>query len=294
MSAYSDEIRNNPVILWLEKRYQRRQKRERVLQELVGNHNKKSFLYKFDRMIDYSGLKTHFVNLNAEIYIICVNVLAICVGVLLYFLFKNAFLIVSVVCLINIISYAFLYVMSGFYYNRLEKNIMTFLNLIENFNKTEDDIVQIFRITVNYVDEPLKSSLKMFCSEVESSGEISQAFRNLQVRTEHGKCREIFRNIEVCSRYDANYDEIVRDCRASMTDYLGIKSERKAIISNGRAEVVILIASAILIIRLFGGISENMWYLLSSTFVGNIILIYCVVVLFICMIMMVMFDKGEG
>lgn len=77
----------------------------------------------------------------------------------------------------------------------------------------------------------------------------------------------------------------------SMIDYLAVKADRKAIINNGRAEIVILIISAVGIIFLFSGITSDLWNVLINTFIGNIILFYCFVILAICMVMMIVFDK---
>ena len=79
-----------------------------------------------------------------------------------------------------------------------------------------------------------------------------------------------------------------------MTDYLSIKAERRAIISNGRIEVAILLVSAGIIVMLYAGITDGMWSLLFDTFIGNCILLYCAVVFIVCLVMMVLFDKNGG
>ena len=77
-----------------------------------------------------------------------------------------------------------------------------------------------------------------------------------------------------------------------MIDYLAVKSERKAIILNGRMEVIILLACSVLIVFLFASMTTGMQDLLFSTFIGRIILTYCFIVLMICIVMMFMFDKN--
>lgn len=290
MKEYFD-TRNNILIKWLDERYQKRIRRERNLQITVGNRERKSLLYRLDRMLDYSGLRNITGNINAELYIIFMASAMTVAGLLAHILTGNIFFGISAAFIVISVSSVILYIMSGIYYKRLEKEIMTFLNLVENFSKTENDIVQIFKKTIHYMDEPLRSIMEEFCSEAESIGDTEPAFENMIVKIEHVKCRELFRNLSVCSKYEANYGDVACDCRTSMLDYLSVKSERAAIIANGRAEIIILILSAACTVVLFSGITENLFEVLTGTFIGNIILLYCFVVIAICLVVMVMFDK---
>ena len=279
---------------WLEKRYNKRMQREAGLQLLVGNRSHKQGLYLIDKMIEYSGVKRHMGFLTAEVFLYFVILLAAVAGIAGYILSGKLIVSMAVAALAFVMVFLVIYIMSGVYYISLEKNIMTFLNLIDNFNKSEDDIVEIIRKTVGYVDNPLKELLRDFCNDAKLLGDTRAAFENLEGKLEHDKCRELIRNIEVCSRYDSDYAEVIHDCRISMTDYLSIKAERRAIISNGRIEVAILLVSAGIIVMLYAGITNGMWLLLFDTFIGNCILLYCAVVFIVCLVMMVLFDKNGG
>ncbi|MBE5936529.1 MAG: hypothetical protein E7265_00690 [Lachnospiraceae bacterium] len=282
------------VIKWLDERYNRRIEKENELKQLVGNREKKSLLYRLDKMLEYSGAIKVIQGITAELYIYYVGVITVAVGIIIFY-FSSMWYLAFIGCLlIPVLAFLIIYILSGVYYNALERNIMTFLNLIENFNKSEDDIVQIIRRTVIYIDEPLKSLLRDFCNDAKMSGDTRHAFEKLESRVEHDKCRELLRNIEVCSRYDSDYGEVIRDCRASMSNYLSTKSERKAIIANGRTEVIILLISAAAILMLFDRISSDMWTLLTDSFIGNCLLFYCGVVIIICIVMMILFDKNGG
>jgi len=276
-------------------RYEIRLKKEKMRQIEEGNIKKKPLLYRIDRILDYSGIKKYISFINAELFIfillfflvIIFAIVTIISGKLLY-----GFASDIIFC---IIIYCTLYALSGKYYNNLEANIMTLLNLIENFNKTQDDIVGIFRKTIPYIGEPISSILSEFCSEVRMYGDINQAFDNMNARIEHRKCRELIHNLKVCSRYESDYESVVRDLRTSMINYLEIKAERKAIINNGRAEIVILIVCAAFIIYLFSNIiSGSLLKLLSESIIGNIIIIYCFIVILISVVLMFSYDKRGG
>lgn len=277
---------------WLDKRYRVRMQKEAELQILVGNRNRKQGLYRLDKMIEYSGIKRYMSYMTAEVFLYFVVLIGLAAGLTGYFISGKIIIAAFATGLTMIIFFLAIYIMSGVYYLSLEKNIMTFLNLIDNFNKSEDDIVEIIRRSVAYVDNPLKELLRDFCNDAELLGDTRVAFENLEGKIEHDKCRELIRNIEVCSRYDSDYAEVIHDCRISMTDYLSIKAERKAIISNGRIEVAILLVSAVVIVMLYAGITEGMWELLLNTFIGNAIMVYCAIVLIVCLVMMILFDKN--
>ncbi len=290
-SIDKSDIRSNYLIRWLNGRYYERKQKEKKIQESIGNHKDASFLYRIDRLLERSGLRNIIRVMNAELYILCSAAVYTVALVFIYLATGSLLIVISMLFVLIALSYIILYVLSGIYYSGLEKELMTFLNLVENFSKTEKDIVQIYKKTLFYVRDPLKTLISDFCSEAESSGNIQMAFDNIIYRVEHVKFREIMRNFQVCSKYEANYDTVVKDIRISMIDYLEIKNERKSIINNARAEIIILIIAAAGIVALFSEITSGLSTLLLETFIGNIIIFYCCIVLVICFVLMITFDK---
>ncbi|MCI8308446.1 MAG: hypothetical protein HFH14_10415 [Lachnospiraceae bacterium] len=279
----------------LRRRYEKRLSKERRRQIEEGNTLKKPFLYRLDRALEYSGIRRLLPFVNAEIFILFYVLALFIIFTACAVIFKNSVAGIIADVIMCVIVWGVIYVISGNYYNKLEDNIMTLLNLIENFSKTEDDIVRIFRKTIPYIGEPVRTILTEFCSEAEACGDVNRAFDNLNAKIEHRKCRELLHNIRVCSRYESNYDMLVRDCRASMMDFLAIKAERKAIINNGRAEIVILLLSAALIVYLFSNIvSGGLFGLMFGSVAGRVIVLYCAAVFMISVLIMLTYDKKGG
>ena len=249
-------------------------------------------MYKIDRMLDYSGINRKGRVISAEVFIAFMVLCTVIINAVSLILTHKLVIGMMISIVLTVIAFIVLYMMTGVYFNKLESNIMTLLNLVENFNKSDDDIVQIFRKSIAYVEEPLSDLLTLFCSEAETMGDVNKAFDNLQARIEHKRFRQLLRNLQVCFRYETDFDQVIKDCRKSMIDYLAVKSERKAIILNGRMEVIILLACSVLIVFLFASMTTGMQDLLFSTFIGRIILTYCFIVLMICIVMMFMFDKN--
>lgn len=269
-----------------------RQDKEKQLLKEEGNQEKVEFLYHLDMMMEQSNLKKWLPFLNTEFYILGAIIAG--AGAVLLTESLTGMWICGILTMLGIMvaAYLLIYILAGINYRRVEKNIITFCNLLENYSKSNDDIVSIFRYTVPYLEEPLKAYVMDFTSEAYNTGDIGTAFKNLTSKVEHEKFRDIIRNIDICSRHEANYEAIIADNRTMLKEYLKGKEERKSIINNGRLEIGILLLSCGLIIWMFRGFVDGMGGLLLGTFIGNMILLYCGIVLLLCAWVMISFDKG--
>ena len=116
MREYSDG-NANVFIRWLDRKYKKRLIEERRIRQTTGNHSKKSFLYKIDRMLDYSGIRNMAGSINAEMYIVIVGTLAVFAGIIGMIVFNRIFFAFSAAIIIILLSGIILYILSGIYYN---------------------------------------------------------------------------------------------------------------------------------------------------------------------------------
>lgn len=275
-----------------EEEYEKRKNEKEELRILEGNYKETRFLNKLDILIERSGVKKTFKFLNAEMYII-INLLICCIGLLVGIFILDYWLWGLIIDIVSVmILYGILIFLEGINYTKIDKEMLTFLNLLENFSATEDDIVQIINNTYVFLKDPLKSYLRDFSLEVQSTGNIEAEFRKLENKIENEKLSSFIRNIEICSRHEANYREIIQDARASVQEYLRAKEKRKAIISNGRVEILVCIAMSVLIICLFTSLTPNLFSLLKDSLIGNLIMLYNVIVLSILAWNVIKFDKN--
>ena len=256
-----------------------------------GEKEKYSFIQELDLMIERSGLRKKMPFLNTEVYIAITIILSI-IG----FMIGNALtriwlfgLLITMVIILS--SYALIYILSGVSYEKTDKAILPFINILENYSGASDDIVSILGRTYPYIDSPLKDYVEEFYNEATTSGDITRAFRNLEAKIENERFKEIIRNIEICSRHEANYQEIIRDTRNTLMDYLEEKQKRKAIISHGRVEIVMSIVLSSVMVAMFTSFVPNLFGLLIDTPIGNGILLYCIFVACLCVWNMISFDK---
>jgi hypothetical protein len=268
----------------------RKQKKEQLRLE-EGNVKDESFINNIDLLIERSHIKEKIPIFNTEIYI-SLNIILAFTGFILGINLANYWLVGVILGMgFVIILYAILYMISGFNYERIDKDVLTFVNIMDNYSETNDDIITIMGKTYPYLSNPLKQYIEDFYNEATSTGDIKTAFRKLEFKIENERIRDIIRNIEICSRHEANYQEIIRDTRDTLKDYLKAKQQRKAIMNNGRIEILMCLVLSIVMTYVFSSFVPNMFYRLRNDFVGNVILIYCVIIIGITIWNVISFDK---
>ncbi len=165
------------------------------------------------------------------------------------------------------------------------------MNLLENYSKTNDDILKIFGQVCPFLDEPLRSYVSDFYFSAVHDGDATRAFRNLEDSVGHEKLQEIIHNIEMCSKHEANYEDVIKDSRLSLSEYLGAREEKKAIVGNGRIEILMLLGASGICLGIFGGLVTNMKAVLFGTPGGNALMGFGVAVLLYCGWLMLSMDN---
>ena len=177
---------------------------------------------------------------------------------------------------------------------RVEEELMNFINLIENYSKTSDDIIHIIGRIFPYINEPIKSAAEECYLEGQRSGNISQSLDNFAKKINHKRFREIIRSLSICSRYEANYSDVAEDSRKMLMEYLAGKREREAIIRNARIEVLAILGLAGVMVYILGNfIGENTLDLLMMNFIGKMILLFAFIVLLITIVSLILMGRGK-
>lgn len=256
-----------------------RKRLEKMQQIESGNTDKESFLLKLDKTITYSNIRRYIPFLNSGVFIFSLvffSSIALILGTILSDLSVGVTLAVIIV-LVYVSVVLFL---SNKNYKQVEKNIVSFMNLVENYSKTNNDLVAILGKVYPYLEEPLKSNVLEAYQLGKRTGNTDMALERLQNSVQHKYFREIIRNLTICSHYEANYEEIIEDSRSQLMEYLAGKEERAAMVRNARIELIILIATSAVVMYLMGSfIGTNVIQALRESFIGEIILIYLIGIL---------------
>ncbi len=256
-----------------------RKRLEKMQQVESGNTDKESFLLKLDKTITYSNIRKYVPFLNTGIFIFSLVIfssLALILGTVLSDLSIGVALALAIILIyISIILF-----LSNKNYKQVEKNIVSFMNLVENYSKTNNDLIAILGKVYPYLEEPLRSNILEAYQLGRRTGNTDLALERLQNSVQHKYFREIIRNLTICSHYEANYEEIIEDSRSQLMEYLAGKEERAAMVRNARIELIILVATSAVVMYLMGSfIGQNVIAALRGTFIGEVILIYLIGIL---------------
>lgn len=256
-----------------------------------GRQEKVSLLYRIDLLVIQSNIKKRIPFAVTEILLILILLLAV-TGFTVVTAVTGTWIFGVLGFLgVGITAYLLLYFMALRNYKRTEEGLMTFINLLENYSSMEDELISIFSRIDSFLEEPLKSAVEQCCIEAEMTGDRVGAIRNLEKSIEHEKFKELIRNLEICSRYEANYGEVIKDSRNLLREYLAVAKERKAILNNARIEIAMIIACCGVVFFMMNDFTETgILSVLLGSLIGNLILIYCIFMIFFAL-WIVAFEK---
>lgn len=241
----------------------------------TGASEKVDFIYKIDLLILQSNIKKYIKWINTQIFLaICLvgGVLSMLVAVTVTD--NSAIGIVAMFAFIMLL-YSILVVFSNINYKKVEKGLISFANIAENFSKSSDDLITILDRVSWYVEEPMKSAIRNCVGQAKNTGDTLGAIQELQLRIEHPQFRQLIRNLEVASRHEANYSEIIEDNRKQLQEYIRFQQERAAIYANGRVELSAVAVASVLALFMVQDMAEtSILTLLSEGIFGTLMTIY--------------------
>lgn len=247
---------------------------EEIRKAESGNTDDENLLLKLDRMINYSNIRKFIPFLNSTTYIFTMVIFA---SIALIIGTEISGFAVGVFCggLVFVIYIVILLILADINYRRVEQNVMTFINLVENYSKTNNDLISIMGKVHYYLEEPLRTQVEECYYLGQRTGDVDLALDTLQRNVQHGKFKEIIRNLIICSHYEANYEDVVEDSRDMLLTYLAGKRERAEMARNARIELSVLLGACFVVFMMIQSfLGENILALLQSNIVGMVILIY--------------------
>lgn len=229
---------------------------ERQQRDIHGAGGKRDILARLDEELAYSGIKDKFKWMTTEIYIIIILVivaLALIITTALFGLFvgvATGFLVY--ICLRTIIS-----VMVSVRNKNTESVMLQFMNIVDNLSRTSDDLISILEKASKYIEEPLSSQIYDAVVEARNTGDTLLALQDLQDRVKNKHFKVLVRNLEISSRFETNYSDIVEDCREIFHNYLKAEKEKRNIRISGLLEIATMLGCGFLCIYLISDIVDN-------------------------------------
>lgn len=164
--------------------------------------------------------------------------------------------------------------------NQIERQMLSFMNLIENFSMSDEDIINICDRANQYMKEPLRNIINDFVMDARLYGDLDGAFDKVIAGLKGTKLKDVFQNLKICSHHNTDYGEVIADARSSVKEYLKSKSIQKAVVNSARVDFAALVMAGGIIIKILNEfLSHNVFEVLSDGLIGVFIMIYCAVIL---------------
>lgn len=256
-----------------------RAEEERRQREIHGERHKRDFLAVLDERLAYSGIKDKFRWMTTEMYLIIVILITCIMSTVLVVLRGPVYGLLTVI--IVILSFELIINTMIVSRNKKTESIMLqFMNIVDNFSKTSDDLITILEKSSRYIDEPLSSQIYDAVIEARNSGDTLLVLQELQDKVKNKHFKILIRNLEISSRYETNYSDIVEDCRDIFHDYIKSEKEKRNIRINGLMEIITMFVGGFFCLYLMGDITDSgnlIDTLLANGTLGMGILIYLLV-----------------
>ena len=261
-------------------------------QKLVeGNIEETNILRSLDIMINRSGIREKYSFFTTEVFITLTIVIVISTYFLSKFINNYWGFNLLIAMFAGLACYFSIYYLSGISYEKIDSQITNFINYLENFASTNVDIVTIIEKTSFYMEDPLKSYLEKFVRE-SRQGKIKLAFQNLADKIENVKFQQLIKNLEIASRHEANYKEVVSESRIILKGYFKNKEKRKELIRNGRIELVMMLLISTLVLKMVTDITPNLANDIFTTTEGAIFVVIGIILIGACIWLFLRIDRG--
>lgn len=229
---------------------------ERKQRDIIGEGTKKDWLASIDEKLAYSGIKEKIRWITTEIYLMFVLVIAIVITILLTV--KISFIAGVLGFFITIALFEFaLTIVITVRNKKTESMLLQFMNIVDNFSKTSNDLISILEKSSKYIDEPLSSQIYDAVIDAKNTGNSSVALHTLQDKVKNKHFKVLIRNLEISSRFETNYSEIVEDCRDIFHDYIKNEKEKHNIRVNGLLEILTMAVCGGASVYLIADISDS-------------------------------------
>lgn len=252
---------------------ERRQAEEERLQQEVGNREKKNVFYGMDEMLYHAGIKAKLPWMTVEVLILFVSVTMLAVLFLVVKITGLFIMGTAAAALVLMAVLATLKIMCYIRNRKVEEGLLQFVNLVENYSRTSDDIVGIFGKIYWYLDEPLRTGVAECYSEAVTTGDFSKACIGLAKVIGNRQLTNFLSNIEICARHEANYEAVTKANKKIIRNYLTEKGLRREMANSARIQVTVLVAIGIMIVSMLNSMTSGALFqsLLHTNF-GNVIL----------------------
>lgn len=273
------------------KKYEERKIEQEAKLLYEGATEEKTFIENIDLLIQRSRIKLMFPFLTSELLIILTLLAAAFISVSVFIYCKLLIAAISVFVIVISAIIITLQFMARNTFNKIDKVQLGYTSILKNLSISNSDIVVIFEKSISYAPEPLKSYVVQFVFECKKGISISKAFSNFEDKIENKRFKQLIKNLDIASKHDANYAKVLDESRIIFKHYFAEKERRKKAVASGRAGIVLVVVVGCFVFKLLEAFTGDILTQLRESPLGNILLVYFLMVFIYALYKFVALDK---
>lgn len=281
------DTKNNKIkkiLLYFNDKYEKRYLDSKT-DQIYKSKKKHETLNKIDRLIYNSNIRKHFKYMTSELYIFFNIVFSLLLSVTLFKTYRSIVFAVIGFIAVPVILIAILKFMASINFDKIDNNIMSFIDALKSNVKVKNNLLYIMENSTHVLKEPLRTYNADFVNDIKRGVSLEKAFANYSNKVENIRMKILLKNLYICSINNANYSKLLGKSKMFFQKYFVGKQKRKAKVGEGMFGILIMLAVALVIIKGLTGINPNLFLLLKSTLIGQIIVGYmiCALIFAVCM-----------
>lgn len=229
---------------------------ERRKRDIHGEGNDKDILSRIDEILNYSGIKDKIPWLTTELFIVIALVFIAIVSTIVLLTFGLMQGLLSAVVIFAAIRLSIV-LLSVYRSKLIDEQLLQFMNIIDNFSKTSNDIIDIFEKASLYIQDPLRNQIYQAVQKARNAGSKEIALKDLQDNVKNKHFKMLVRNLDTSSNFENNYSDIVEDCRGVFHSYIKSQKELKQIQISGVIQIGFLVVLALVAIQMIVQIANS-------------------------------------
>ena len=229
---------------------------ERILREIQGESTKRDFLSRVDEELAYTGIKIKFRWLSTELFIIMSVIIILVVTTLVTVIGGILPGLVAGVLTLFVIRLGLL-ILVNIRNSQTELVMLQLMNIMQNLSKSSDSLISVLERSSRYIDEPLSSQIYQAVIEARNTSDTYEALKALQDGVKNKHFKMLIRNLEISSRYESNYADVIQDCSIIFHNYIKAEKEKNNIRSDGAVQIITMIIVGIITTYSMGTITDQ-------------------------------------
>lgn len=223
-----------------------REEVKRQLEALYGSTDSRGWIAHISESLEYSGLAARYIWLTPELYVVFLTPVLAAALIGSWLATSKWYAGLAAAAVVYLLIEYILGRMRSYRYRMEEAQLAALINLVESYAAESDDIVYILHRAGEMVSGPLHDAIQRSIASVQGGVKTTTALRELEKSIEHPFFKTFIRNLEISSRNNAGYREIVAECRTMLMEQLESSKKMSDIYRSGRIRLVTILAGSMM------------------------------------------------